>query len=136
MKLERFDKLTANALVARLNAALKGLGEMYGVTLNINGGSIQTPTAMKLNLEATIAGTASVRLQRASDDLRRYRDLYLPGVDLEQLYAHLTLGLVRITGFNARAPKLPVLVTAEDGKVYRMTVDSVKRMTAHAPRTA
>ena len=132
MQFENLDRDSVKRLVDELNNDLKTLGDLYGLTLRINGGSLISDAACTLKLEVTKEGAGSVRSQRLAADLEAYGAAYLPGVDLAKPLNHPKLGPLTICGFNSRAHRTPIIAETKQGKRYRFEIDQIKRLAAQS----
>ena len=124
-----FDRANLQVLRSEITAALKAVGDKYGVTFVAGNGSY-SPGRATLKVEMSIGAgqdASVVRIGKEADALVAHQKVYFPDLKLDAVYinGNKTYSLV---GYNTRARKTPMLVKClEDGKVYRTSEDWVRR---------
>jgi hypothetical protein len=124
-------KLSVEQTRVEINRALKALSEATGLDFSIGA----------IRYSADLVKTSLVGVRRGvtgkTDTAVDMKELQLakvgksrlgPCFDMKKRYISDTLGIVAFVGYNSRAPKFPFIVQCENGKRFKVSETSAKRM--------
>lgn len=116
------DRKKTQEIAAASEEALRAVAEKFGVTVSYKSGNF-SPNTAALRFEFTDEGADN----REAESFRHNAAYY--GMTPEDLGAKFRLGRneYTITGFNARARKMPVQATRTDGRRFKFPAETVAR---------
>lgn len=125
-KFKQFGRNEARILTAALNAAMKTIGDTYGVDLSVNGGRVGT---LKGQLKVDVSIRADAEAGTESGDQQMF-NLYCEmfGVSADKFGRKFTSRgtQYKVVGINPGARKYALeIVRVHDGKRFRFNPDAV-----------
>lgn len=127
MKLTRIERSTCSTLTARANAALKVLGEEFGLTITVKGGGQFSDSTFQTKVEFALPSAGGELMTTEATAFRLNARLY--GLQPDDLFREFTYAgkRVKIVGLKTRAHKMPILyVDLGTGKRYKCSEDAIK----------
>lgn len=125
MKIKKFGKSGVQAVMEDIMSALEVVEEKYGVKIE-RGNASFNEVSFKCPLTVTVNDNEEV-LERKQKDFERLAKLYgvsPDGFNVEFTEAGRTM---RVTGFNTRAPKFPIILEDSDGNSYKGVLSAYER---------
>ncbi len=122
--MKEFTKQNLRELRDGLDAALKQLGEKFGVSLKLGTGRF-SPTNCTFKLEAAVIAEDGQVVTKESQDFTRLAKVY--GLSPEDLGRTFKTGgkSFTIVGLNSKRPKYPINAKSADGKTYKFSSTGV-----------
>lgn len=120
----RFEKQDFPQLRAEIDAALKIVGDKYGLAFHAGNVKYEPHTAeFKLHV-STLSEKGEV-IHKEAEDFKRYATVY--GLKPEDLGRKYLRGgkTYTVIGCKPLSRTYPILVSCSDGKKYKMAADSV-----------
>lgn len=125
-----FTKTNIENARKELEVALRTVGTRLGVDFNVGIIRYDSST-FRCKLEAKAHGSAAVGSSTEMDAVAYHR--LGPKFDENKTYLSLSLGRVKIIGFNRRAKKYPFIVETVKGKKYKISSLSAQSIVDGGP---
>lgn len=130
-KITAFDRRNLRELHARVQAALKAVGDEFGVNFNVKAGRF-SPAEYRFTTEAKVGEAPSASDQER--ERRREFEMFCGRFGLRPEHygaAFVSQGRqFTICGLQRKAPKFPVLARSIRGTVYKFPVEATGFVTA------
>ena len=122
-------KTNVSVIRADLNAALAAVAKKHGVDFTL--GTIRfSAESMAVKLTGAVRGAGATAPADVKTQALGKMGKFLLGdkFDEKSKYHSMSLGTVKIVGFNSRAPKFPFIVQTTDGKKFKVTELAAKKL--------
>ena len=130
-KIQQFDRKTANAFAREAEQALQALAEKHGVDVSIGSGNF-TQNDFSFKVKAAVKSKDGTVLSREAEAFKVNAPLLgLQESDLGRTFTAQGKTF-KITGYNTRAKKMPILAEDENGRGYKFDRETVKRFLKQA----
>jgi hypothetical protein len=124
-KVTKLKKADVQAIMGDIVSALATIEEKYGVKIE-RGSASYTELSFKCPITVTVNDNDEV-LAKKKTDFERMAKLY--GVSGDGFNVEFKEGgkTMRVTGFNTRAPKYPIILEDSEGKSYKGVLSAYER---------
>lgn len=134
MQTKEIDRNILRGMRTDMEAALKQVGEKYGVAISVGNATFR-PENAKFNVEVATLGADGTAVSKYVSDYKRYCEMF----DLKPEWLgmpFMSLGTrFTVSGLNMKAQRMPVLAKNDRGKEYKFEAAAVIRhMGGAAPR--
>lgn len=127
--MDKFDKSILKKIRTALDNAFDGVVDDLGMPIKLElGGISYSETTFTAKIECSLLGSGGVVQDKeriAYSKVAHYSGLKTEWLD--QTFRDLNGRVMKITGFNSRAPKMPVRLEGADGKEYKASAKMVVR---------
>ncbi len=127
MTINAFDNSNLVALRSEINAALKAVGDKYGISIQAGNASYKSSVAtFKLACMVGDTTIAEVKVNKAAADLKSYHMLCFRDLKLDARYA-MGNDVFKIVGYNTRGRTQPMqIVSLKSGKEFKCSIEHLR----------
>lgn len=123
MTINAFDKTNLTSLRSDINAALKAVGDKYGISIQA-GNATFTASVATFKLACMVGDTtiSEMKKDKSALDLTICQPMYFPDLKLDARYA-MGNDVFKIVGYNTRGRTQPMkIVSLKSGKEFKCSI--------------